>query len=112
MRLGYIGEVHPEVSRAMDVKDRLYIAEIDLEIVNRIASYAYKFEEIGKYPPIERDLAVIVKEEVPVGDIIAQVKKAGGNMLREAKVFDIYSLIMVAIVVTLVGIVVYKLIAK
>ncbi len=90
MRLGYIGEVHPEVSRSMDVKDRLYIAEIDLEIVNRIASYAYKFEEIGKYPPIERDLAVIVKEEVPVGDIIAQVKKAGGNMLREAKVFDIY----------------------
>ena len=90
MLIGYIGEVHPEVTKSFDVKDRMYLAEINLEIVNKVASYAYKFEEIGKFPPIERDLAVIVKEELPVGDIIASIKKGGGNMLREAKVFDIY----------------------
>ena len=90
MLIGYIGEVHPEVVKAFDVKTRMYIAEINLSIINKIASYAYKFEEISKYPPMERDIAIVVKEDLPVGDIISVIKKAGGNMLREAKVFDIY----------------------
>jgi len=88
--IGYIGEVHPEVTKSFDVKDRLYLAEINLETVNMMANYKYKFEEIGKYPPIERDLAIIVDEDIAVGDIIDAIKKAGGNMLRESKVFDIY----------------------
>lgn len=88
--IGYIGEVHPEVIKSFDVKERLYLAEIDMSVVNKLASYKYKFEELGKFPPIERDLAVVVDEDVAVGDIIASVKKGGGNMLREVLVFDIY----------------------
>ncbi len=88
--VGYIGEVHPEVSKSFDVKDRLYIAEINLATLNEIANYKYKFEEIGKFPPMERDLAVVVNEDVAVGDLLASVRKGGGNMLKEVSVFDIY----------------------
>ena len=90
MLLGYVGEVHPEVARSFDVKDRMYLAELNLELVNKVASYKYKFEEIGKFPPIERDIAVVVKEELPVGDLLASIKKSSGSVLKEAKVFDIY----------------------
>ena len=88
--IGYVGEVHPEVAKSLDVKSKLYIAELDLEVINKIADYSYKYEEIGKFPPISRDLAVVVDEDVAVGDMISSIRKGGGNLLKDVELFDIY----------------------
>lgn len=90
MFIGYIGEVHPEVAKSFDVKDRMYIAEIDLSIINKVANFRYKFEEIGKFPPIERDIAVVVDEDVAVGELMNSIKRAAGATLKEISLFDIY----------------------
>ncbi|MGN0771731.1 MAG: phenylalanine--tRNA ligase subunit beta [Christensenellales bacterium] len=89
-RLGYLGEVHPSVTAALDVKERMYVAEIDVDFVNKIADLGYKFCEIAKYPPVERDIAVVLDEDKAAADIIKVVKKAGGNMLVDCSIFDIY----------------------
>lgn len=88
--IGYLGEVHPEVARSFDVSERMYIAEINVDMINKLADYGYTFTAISNYPPIERDIAVVVDESVLAGDLLACVRKGGGNLLVDAKIFDIY----------------------
>ncbi|MDE7078859.1 MAG: phenylalanine--tRNA ligase subunit beta [Clostridia bacterium] len=88
--LGYLGEVHPEIANSFDVSDRMYIAEINIEVLNKLADYSYKFTPISSYPPIERDIAIVVDEDVLAGNLLACVKKGGGNLLVDTKIFDIY----------------------
>ncbi len=88
--IGYVGEVHPSVSAPLDVKERLYIAEIDLASVEKYRKKGYKFEEIGKYPPVERDIAVTVDESVTAAELLSCVTSAGGSMMKSARIFDIY----------------------
>ena len=67
--VGYLGEVHPLVSADYGIKDRVYVAVIDMpEIVSR-ASFDYKFEGISNFPLSTRDLSMVVPKEIPVGDI-------------------------------------------
>lgn len=88
--IGYVGEVHPSVAASFDVKERLYIAEIDIASIEKYRKKGYKFEEIGKYPPVERDIAVTVDESVTAAEILACVTSAGGSMMKSARIFDVY----------------------
>ena len=88
--LGYLGEVHPQVADSFDVGERMYIAEINVDMLNSLADYSYTFVPIAKYPPMERDIAVVVDEKVAAGDLLACVRKGGGSLLVDASVFDIY----------------------
>lgn len=88
--IGSLGEVHPDVAKALDVKQRMYVAEIDIESLLRYRARGYKFVETGKYPPIERDIAVVVDESVEAAKLLECASKAGGKALREAKIFDVY----------------------
>lgn len=89
-KIGYVGEVNPMVANALDVKTRLYIAEINIDDISKLANTAYSFEPISKYPPVERDLAIVVEEAVSAAEIIEVVEKAGGKTLKEVEIFDIY----------------------
>ena len=88
--IGYVGEVHPSVAASFDVKERLYIAEIDIASIEKYRKKGYKFEEIGKYPPVERDIAVTVDESVTAAEILSCVTSAGGSMMKSARIFDVY----------------------
>ncbi|MDE6551206.1 MAG: phenylalanine--tRNA ligase subunit beta [Clostridia bacterium] len=88
--LGYIGEVHRDVSAAFNVEERLYIAELDIDMLHKYARRKYVFEQVSKFPPVERDLAIVVEEDVSAAKIIAAIKKAGGGLLKEVSVFDVY----------------------
>lgn len=88
--IGYLGEVHPEVAKSFDVSERMYIAELNVDMLNKLADYSYEFVAISNYPPIERDIAVVVDEGVLAGDLLACVRKGGGNLLVDANIFDIY----------------------
>ncbi|MDE6474363.1 MAG: phenylalanine--tRNA ligase subunit beta [Clostridia bacterium] len=88
--IGYLGEVHPEVSKSFDVPERMYIAEINVDLLNKLADYSYTFTPISSYPPVERDIAIVVDESVLAGDLLACVRKGGGNLLVDTNIFDIY----------------------
>ena len=67
--IGYLGEVHPTVAANYAIKDRVYIAVIDMpEIVSR-ASFDYKYEGITNFPVSSRDLSMVVPKNILVGDI-------------------------------------------
>ena len=88
--LGYLGEVHPEVSDNYDINTRVYVAVVDMpEIVAR-ASFDIKYTGIAKYPAVTRDISMIMKKEVLAGQIEEIIRKHAGQYLESYKLFDIY----------------------
>ncbi len=88
--IGYLGEVHPEVLDNYDIGEKAYIAVLDMpEIVSR-ASFDTKYQGIAKYPAVSRDISMVMKKEILVGEIEAIIRKNGGNLLESYNLFDIY----------------------
>lgn len=88
--MGYLGEIHPAVAANYAIKDRVYIAVIDMpEIVSR-ASFDYKYEGITNFPVSSRDLSMVVPKNVLVGDIEKIFAQRGGKYLESYELFDIY----------------------
>lgn len=88
--LGFVGEVHPDTASAYDADARMYAAEISLDVLMKYARAFGTFREFSKYPPAERDLAVVVDENVAAADMVKAVEGAGVRHLDSAEVFDVY----------------------
>lgn len=84
--VGYFGKIHPSTS-----KNNIYICEISLNKLYSKKVRAIKFKELNKYPTISKDLAFIVDENITSEDIIKVIKKAGGRLLTNINVFDLYN---------------------
>jgi phenylalanyl-tRNA synthetase beta chain len=86
--VGWIGRLHPEVERELDLTYSALVFELDVEaaLVARIPHFA----EVSRFPAVRRDLAVIVDEQVSVQALLDCVRGAAGEVLRETVVFDIY----------------------
>ena len=83
--IGFIGKVHPSVS-----KNDVFVAEISLnKIINKKVK-PIKHKEPSKYPEITRDLAFVVKKDLEAQNLITQIKKSGGRLLSNVDVFDVY----------------------
>ena len=82
--IGYLGKIHPSIEK--DV----YICEINLDklLENRVSKLKYK--EINKYPSISKDMAFAMDKSITSEEVIKVIKKAGGKLLTDVKVFDVY----------------------
>jgi len=87
-RLGWIGELHPEISSKLEIKNPPILFEIDfnLSFVSEVPVY----KEISKFPAIRRDLAVVVADEISLAQIRESVSVSAGSALKELRVFDVY----------------------
>ncbi len=90
VELGIMGEVHPEVAEKYGIGTRCYAAELMFNTVTELANLEKVFSPLPKYPAISRDIALLVDEDVAVGDIENVIREAGTEILREVKLFDIY----------------------
>lgn len=86
--VGYIGEVHPDVEENFKLSGRTYIAELDVDLLTA-KEKKVQFAPIPKYPNVERDLALIMNEDVPVGKVIKLVE-AQSDLVENVELFDIY----------------------
>ena len=88
--IGYLGEVHPVVAANYAIKERVYVAVLDMpEIVSR-ASFDHKYEGIAKFPAATRDISMVVPKSVLAGDIEKVFENKGGRLLEKYDLFDIY----------------------
>ena len=88
--IGYLGEVHPKVAANYNLKERAYIAVLDMpEIVER-ANFDTKYVGIAKFPAATRDISMVVPKNVLAGDIEAVFEDKGGKILESYELFDIY----------------------
>jgi phenylalanyl-tRNA synthetase beta chain len=90
---GYYGLLHPAVSRKFKVRSPVWLAEFDWDALTKLGRGAFevpRFKTWPEFPSIERDFALVVKNEVFSEKICQIALKAGKPLSKVAKVFDIY----------------------
>jgi phenylalanyl-tRNA synthetase beta chain len=86
---GWIGALHPRLVRALDIDRAPVLWELDEHV--SFAAKLPEFREISRFPAIRRDIAVVVEKELPVVALLQAIRAAGGALLTESKIFDVYS---------------------
>ncbi len=89
--LGYLGEVHPQVLGNYGLPDRPHPAAL-LDVASLLEGVNALFEvnPVHDHPPVLEDLALVVDENVPAGDVEVLVRQTGGEILRDVRLFDVY----------------------
>jgi phenylalanyl-tRNA synthetase beta chain len=90
VNLGSLGEVHPSIMRRLDVNQRIYFAEIDLEQLLNLRLKTQQYKEIAVYPCSERDLTMTLADEIPIDEIFQIIYKGSYKYLEKASLKDVY----------------------
>ena len=88
--LGTLGQIHPKVADNYGVDCELYAAVLSLDAVLAARAPEPKFTPLPKYPSVSRDIAVVCDEEITVARLESCIRGAGGAILRDVALFDIY----------------------
>ena len=84
--IGMIGKIHPSVT-----KDDVYVLEINLDELFTKKVGKMKYKEFSKFPSINKDIALVVDKKAISKDIEKVIKSAGGSLLTNIEVFDVYT---------------------
>jgi phenylalanyl-tRNA synthetase beta chain len=87
-----LGELHPDVVEAWDLRtqDRVILAELSIEGLEAAALAPERAPEVGRFPAVDRDLAVVAPESTMAGSVIEAVTRTAGPLLRDVRLFDVY----------------------
>lgn len=88
--IGTFGEVHPEVIDNYNLGQRVYLAELDLDLIFENSDRTIIYNPLPKYPSTSRDIALLVKDDVIVKQIEDIIKANGEDLLESYKLFDVY----------------------
>ena len=89
-QIAYLGEVHPQITKAYGMSGRVYIAQLDVQALYEFVSFEKKYKEIPKYPAITRDLSMVMDKSIPAGDVEHVIAKCGGKLIESFNLFDVY----------------------
>jgi phenylalanyl-tRNA synthetase beta chain len=87
--VGWLGELHPLVAREWDL-DAATLFEIDLGRALSHADVAPQYVDLVSFPALSQDISVTLPDDVPAADVVAVVREAGGSLLADARIFDLY----------------------
>ncbi|MGN1308061.1 MAG: phenylalanine--tRNA ligase subunit beta [Faecousia sp.] len=90
IEVGIFGQVHPLVAKNYGIDADIYAAELDFTALSALLAPASTYVPLPKYPAVSRDIAVVCDEALTVAELTACIQKAGGKLLREVRLFDIY----------------------
>jgi phenylalanyl-tRNA synthetase beta chain len=91
-RLGVIARISDALADAQDLRETVFFAELDWSTITAVllARPEPRYEPISRFPAVERDLAVLVDIDRPIGPMLQTIREAGGHLMQEARVFDLY----------------------
>jgi phenylalanyl-tRNA synthetase beta chain len=86
--VGWIGALNPQVQKALDIEQRVYVFELKQSAIadNNIPA----FSALSRYPEVRRDLAILVDEAIPVAEILSVIEATSSDLVKETQLFDIY----------------------
>jgi len=86
---GYIGMLHPRVTREAELPEKIAVIELDLESL-MASSKEPQYFDIPRFPALQIDIALVVSEDVGCAQVEEVIREAGGPLLRELRLFDLY----------------------
>jgi phenylalanyl-tRNA synthetase beta chain len=86
-----LGEVHPEVADRFELTGRTYLLEMDLQRLFAQVPEIATYTAIPRYPPADRDLAIVVGVDVTADGIAEEIRASGGALIQKARLFDVYT---------------------
>ncbi|WP_075185351.1 phenylalanine--tRNA ligase subunit beta [Teredinibacter haidensis] len=86
---GYVGALHPQLTKALDIKQNVFVFELDLDKI--VAATIPSFKLLSKFPEVSRDLAILVDRDVTSVALMEEIQANAGDHLKNLKVFDVYS---------------------
>jgi len=86
--IGHAGQLHPSLMAHLDVEQRVFGFEVNLDVVQN--ADVPRYASVSRFPATRRDLAVVVNESVAVGDVLNAAKKGAGSLLSRLELFDVY----------------------
>lgn len=89
-RLALLGEIHPDVLENYSVGVRVYVAQINFDLLYEIKNTLRLYKQLPKYPALTRDLAFVCDSEMPVLKLEKLMKTAAGKYLEHIELFDIF----------------------
>ncbi len=88
--LAVFGELHPDTAERYGIGTRAYVAEIRLEKLYAVKQPVTYYQPLPRFPAVERDLALLCDEEMPVAEIEKTIRASAGRHLESVKLFDVY----------------------
>ncbi|MDU6572634.1 MAG: phenylalanine--tRNA ligase subunit beta [Gemella haemolysans] len=89
-RIGFIGEVHPQVADKLGL-NTTYVFEINLDEVISESKVKPKYEEVTKYPEITRDIAMLVDVKDEYQNIYNVIESVNSKLITNVELFDLYA---------------------
>ena len=92
-RVGYLGVLSPEVVEKLELKKRkpeIILFELDLDLLLRGIPDSVTYVPFTKYPPVDRDIAVVVDETMPSAHVGEIIRAFPSDLIEEIAVFDYF----------------------
>ena len=85
-----LGLVEEKQLKLAEVRQEVWFAELDWDLLSKKSSGLKKFQELSKFPEVRRDLSLVLDQAVTFAGVKKVAEKAGGKLLRQLDVFDVY----------------------
>ena len=87
--IGHLGKIHPEEAKRLDLKD-VFALDVDLEALYRAVEPTKRYQLLGKYPSVYRDLAIVCDQETLAQHLIDTITSESDTRLKDVTIFDYY----------------------
>lgn len=87
--IGFVGQIHPQVQKDMDLKET-YVFELKTASIFANEVQPLHYTSIPRFPSMTRDIALVVDRNVEAGTLQQIIVRAGGSLLKEVSIFDLY----------------------
>lgn len=88
--IGYVGEIHPQIASNYEIETKVYFGVLYIDKLVELANFDISYKSLPKFPTMQRDIAMLVKDEINVKEIEKIIKAKGGKLLESVKLFDVY----------------------
>jgi len=86
--VGYVGAIHPELSKNLGLDRPVFVFELVLAEV--ALGKMPKFHELSRFPEVRRDLALLADRDVAASAVLDVIRENAGEWLTELRLFDVY----------------------
>jgi phenylalanyl-tRNA synthetase beta chain len=88
--VGVAGALHPEVAQMLDLPAEVWISELDLDGLAHYVPRRVALRPLPRFPAVTRDIAVVVDEAFPAGEIVEEIRALGSSEIESVRLFDCY----------------------